>query len=180
MRVYAHHALRYCTRTWLLIPHSRAPRTTTPPPTNINTPRRPTQCNATRFHSIQFAVTTNSTLSRPPPEARWYTRDELLAVLSHNEGTTLSRQEHKEIAASAENSNPHEKPDDANAQPTAAAAAASTAPAAAAAAATAPVNMNRGPPFKIPPRTAIGGVILSEWAHGRAGPQPVSSQTANL
>lgn len=140
--------------------------------------RNATQRNSIQFNSIQFAVTTNSTLSRPPPEARWYTRDELLAVLSHNEGTTLSRQEHKEIAASAENSNPHEKPDDANAQPTAAAA--STAPAAAAAAATAPVNMNRGPPFKIPPRTAIGGVILSEWAHGRAGPQPVSSQTANL
>ena len=88
-------------------------------------------------------------------------------MLSHAEGTNISRQEHKEIAASAENSNPHEKPDEANAQLKAAAS-------------TAPAASSNGPLFKVPPRTAIGGVILSEWAYGRAGPQPKSSTTANL
>ncbi|KAI0745299.1 NUDIX hydrolase domain-like protein [Earliella scabrosa] len=101
-------------------------------------------------------------------EARWFARDEVLAVLNHTEGTNLSRQDHKELAAAAEGSNPHAKPDEANAQPKVAAR-------------TAPGPTARaGPLFKIPPRTAIGGVILCEWAYGRAGPQPVSPKTANL
>ena len=32
-----------------------------------------------------------------------------------------------------------------------------------------------GPPelkFRVPPVTAIAGVLISEWAYGRAGPQP--------
>ncbi|TFK89313.1 hypothetical protein K466DRAFT_519155 [Polyporus arcularius HHB13444] len=99
-------------------------------------------------------------------EARWFTREELLAVLSHTDGTNLSRQDHKQLSAAAEGSNPHAKPDEANAQPKAAVGTRTAS--------------SDGPAFKIPPRTAIGGVIISEWAYGRAGPQPVSPKTANL
>lgn len=102
-----------------------------------------------------------------PPEARWFTHAELLAVLTHNEGTKLSRADQKELAASAENSNPNEEAPD-------------KARNAAAAASAAPPPVSDGPLFKVPPLTAIGGVILNEWAHGRAGRQAVPPTTANL
>ncbi|TBU31595.1 NUDIX hydrolase domain-like protein [Dichomitus squalens] len=101
-------------------------------------------------------------------EARWFTREELLAVLGHTSGTIISRQEHKELAAAAENSNPNGKPE------------AATADARGAKSSVAPALSDSAPPFKIPPRTAIGGVILSEWAYGRAGPQPVTPKLGSL
>ncbi|KAI0743970.1 NUDIX hydrolase domain-like protein [Daedaleopsis nitida] len=91
-------------------------------------------------------------------EAQWHTREEVLEVLNHIEGTKLTRQDQKELAAAAENSNPHSKPDEANAQPKAAA---GSAPAA-----------SSGPSFRIPR-------ARQSWAHGRAGPQP-ASKVANL
>ena len=106
--------------------------------------------------------------SGAPAEARWFTREELLAVLAHTDGTRISRQEHRELAAAAENSNPNKNPD------------AATADARGAKSSVAPVLSDSAPPFKIPPRTAIGGVILSEWAYGRAGPQPVTPKLGNL
>ena len=98
-----------------------------------------------------------------PAEARWFTREELLEVLSHTEGTRITQQEHREIAASAENSNPNAHPDATDVKT-----------------ASAPAPSTSAPPFKIPPRTAIGGVILSEWAYGRAGPQPLNPKLGNL
>lgn len=105
-----------------------------------------------------------------PAEARWFTRAELLAVLNHNEGTKLTRADQKELAAAAENSNPHnEAPDKAGAAAKAASATAAAPP------------PDGSPQFKVPPLTAIGGVILNEWAHGRAGRQPVAAMPpANL
>ena len=103
-----------------------------------------------------------------PAEARWFAREELLAVLAHAEGTRISQQEHREIAATAENSNPNANPD------------AVSAGAKDVGGATAPAPSAGAPPFKIPPLTAIGGVILSEWAYGRAGPQPITPRLGNL
>ncbi|RPD52839.1 hypothetical protein L226DRAFT_531952 [Lentinus tigrinus ALCF2SS1-7] len=91
-------------------------------------------------------------------EARWFTREELLAVLSSAEGTDLSRQDQKQLYAASEGKNLNEG----NAQSKAA------------------VASSGGLAVKVPPRTAIGGVIMSEWAYGRAGPQPVSPKTASL
>lgn len=98
-----------------------------------------------------------------PAEARWFTREELLAVLSHTEGTRITQQEHREIAASAENSNPNANVDAKDVKSV-----------------STPAPSASAPPFKIPPLTAIGGVILSEWAYGRAGPQPVKPKLGNL
>ena len=126
------------------------------------------RCDADPLHPTHGDPTLHRRGCPHTPEARWFARDEVLAVLNHTEGTNLSRQDHKELAAAAEGSNPHAKPDEANAQSKVAAR-------------TAPGPTGRaGPLFKIPPRTAIGGVILCEWAYGRAGPQPVSPKTANL
>ena len=87
--------------------------------------------------------------------------------MNHNEGTKLSRADQKELAAAAENSNPHNeaaKPGDASAPRV-----------------NAPAAPSSGPAFRIPPLTAIGGVILHEWAHGRAGRQSVAAAPpANL
>ncbi|KAI1795506.1 NUDIX hydrolase domain-like protein [Ganoderma leucocontextum] len=133
-----------------------------------------------RYHSSQpwpfpanlmcgFYATANSSeplrtdLDNELEEARWFTREELLAVLSHTDGTRITQQEHREIAATAENSNPNANPDAKGLK-----------------GASAPAPSDRAPPFKIPPLTAIGGVILSEWAYGRAGPQPVKPKLGNL
>ncbi|KAH9929564.1 NUDIX hydrolase domain-like protein [Epithele typhae] len=95
-------------------------------------------------------------------EARWFTREEVLAVLAHAEGTRLSRADQKELAAAAEKTNPN-----VNEVPSAyAAAQAPTHPA--------------GPRFKLPPLTAIGGVIIREWAHGCAGRQPAAAGSATV
>jgi NAD+ diphosphatase len=56
-------------------------------------------------------------------DARWFTREEILAVLDHPEGTNFSF---------ANTSTPGK--DD--------------------------------PPFRVPPKTAIAGVLISDWAHG--------------
>ena len=128
--------------------------------------------------SLRFLTPLLRRLARLPPslppsrpaEARWFTRAELLAVLNHNEGTKLTRADQKELAAAAENSNPH------NEAPDKAGAAAKAVPATAAA-----PPSDGSPQFKGPPLTAIGGVILYEWAHGRAGRQPIAaSPSANL
>lgn len=60
-------------------------------------------------------------------DARWYTREEILAVLGSPEGTTLR-------------GNDPFKPIDASANE---------------------------PPFRLPPLTAIAGVLISDWAHRR-------------
>lgn len=56
-------------------------------------------------------------------DARWFTREEILAVLDHPEGTNFSS---ASISASGEGA----------------------------------------PPFWLPPKTAIAGILISNWAHG--------------
>ncbi|KAH9932439.1 NUDIX hydrolase domain-like protein [Fomitopsis serialis] len=95
-------------------------------------------------------------------DARWYTREEILAVLSHAEGTNITRSDHRKLAASQEEKGP----------------ATSTANALAGDAVTEEEKKAKaaeGPsevPFRVPPSTAIAGVLIGEWAYGRAGPQP--------
>lgn len=58
-------------------------------------------------------------------DARWFTREEILAVLSHPQGTNFRTQ------------------------------------------ATTPPSEN-DPPFRLPPKAAIAGVLISDWAHGKS------------
>lgn len=58
-------------------------------------------------------------------DARWFTREEIIAVLEHPEGTNFSP---NSISKSGK--------DD--------------------------------PPFRVPPKTAIAGVLISDWAHGKS------------
>jgi len=67
-----------------------------------------------------------------PSDARWFTREEILAVLNHPQGTYISP---------AGTSQPGE----------------------------------RDPPFRLPPKTAIAGVLISGWANGN----PLDSHCAS-
>ncbi|EPT04695.1 hypothetical protein FOMPIDRAFT_1045958 [Fomitopsis schrenkii] len=95
-------------------------------------------------------------------DAIWYTREEVLAVLNHAEGTNITRNDHRKLAAAQEEKGP----------------AISTANALAGDAVTEEEKKAKaveGPSelaFRVPPITAIAGVLISEWAYGRAGPQP--------
>lgn len=86
-----------------------------------------------------------------PQDARWYTRAEIISVLEHPLGTNLARREYKKL--------------DENAQPEPSSNNTQTMQKADEQARDAPVDL---PPFRVPPRTAIAGVLISDWAYGRA------------
>ncbi|KAH9892734.1 NUDIX hydrolase domain-like protein [Cubamyces lactineus] len=114
-------------------------------------------------------------------DARWYTRQEILQVLAHRDGTTLTRRDQRELAAAAEKSNPNQQQQQ---QPTPSSTANALAGDAVKAgekeAANAVQEPPSAPPFKMPPLTAIAGVLIAEWAHGRAGFQPDAPKRGNL
>ncbi|KAI9449413.1 NUDIX hydrolase domain-like protein [Lactarius psammicola] len=101
-------------------------------------------------------------LDKELEDARWYTREEILAVLQHNEGTNYSRSDYKRftkeiderinvklsgsdpLGGDAAAHDPNSQPQDASAP-----------------------GVNE-PPFRVPPRTAIAGVLISDWALGNA------------
>jgi len=58
-------------------------------------------------------------------DARWFTREEIIAVLDHPEGTNFNP-----------NSTSQPGEDD--------------------------------PPFRVPPKSSIAGVLISDWAHGKS------------
>ncbi|CDO69171.1 hypothetical protein BN946_scf185042.g73 [Trametes cinnabarina] len=108
-------------------------------------------------------------------EARWYSRDEILQVLNNKEGTTLTRRDHRELSAATEKINSNQEPTSSStANPLAGDAVKEGENAAA-------PEPPSAPPFKMPPRTAIAGVLIAEWAYGRAGFQPEpSAKRGNL
>lgn len=64
-----------------------------------------------------------------PPDARWFTREEVLTVLHHATGSYLDLAKLAE-ASSQLNNDPNE------------------------------------PPFRVPPTTAVAGVLIKDWAEG--------------
>jgi NAD+ diphosphatase len=105
-------------------------------------------------------------------DARWYTREEVLAVLRHRSGTNFSRRDYKNMAAIQDG------PDvsaDANKAQAGTAALAHSDPSIKAkeAAMTKPqeqsvlVDKDDEPPFRMPPSTAIAGVLIQHWAEGK-------------
>ncbi|KAJ3575274.1 hypothetical protein NP233_g1197 [Leucocoprinus birnbaumii] len=85
-------------------------------------------------------------------DARWFTREEILAVLNHRSGTYLSGRDYKKIGDSLD------KKDDPNVKALAPGAKVED---------TKPQADD--PPFKIPPITAIAGVLIRDWAEGKIG-----------
>ncbi|EIN11472.1 hypothetical protein PUNSTDRAFT_131639 [Punctularia strigosozonata HHB-11173 SS5] len=111
-----------------------------------------------------------------PTDARWYTRDEILAILRHPTGATLSRRDNRDLAKIQEG------------EPTSTSTAAGTLPnggdgAGALAHSDPSIKAQEvkpviakteaidEPPFRVPPLTAIAGVLISEWAHGKIKPE---------
>ncbi|KAF7362325.1 hypothetical protein MVEN_00579100 [Mycena venus] len=93
-------------------------------------------------------------------DARWYTRAEILDVLNHKLGTKILASDQKRFAEAAdqaahESVSPEVKP----AQPVA-----------------------DEPPFRVPPTTAIAGVLIREWAYKKIQFPPAAAavQKGNL
>ena len=85
-------------------------------------------------------------------DARWFTREEVLTVLNHSFGTRLTRSDNEKLETKG------------------------GAPPPGATAAGAPQPRRRGSsvsadalPFRIPPTTAIAGVLIRDWAEGKIG-----------
>jgi NAD+ diphosphatase len=85
-------------------------------------------------------------------DARWFSREEIFAVLNHTSGTYFSSRDYKQLSENVQG-----KKDDFNAK--------------------APATGNKlaeaeptdQPPFKLPPITAIAGVLIRDWAEGKIG-----------
>jgi NAD+ diphosphatase len=92
-------------------------------------------------------------------EARWFTREEVLAVLAHPDGTNLSKRHPGGGSGAFANADPtikHHARKDSRQE-------------------------DGALPFVVPPKSAIAGVLISEWAHKRVThlPQP-ENQRGNL
>jgi NAD+ diphosphatase len=81
-------------------------------------------------------------------DARWYTREEVLAVIRHASGTRFSRSDYKKIAEIQDGPDNNPAPAKSQEQPV-------------------EVNTNDEPPFKIPAPTAIAGVLIQHWAEAK-------------
>jgi NAD+ diphosphatase len=95
-------------------------------------------------------------------DARWFTRDEVLAVLQHEEGTSFTKSDYKQMGSIDERANVKVSVND----PLGGDAAVKDSQTRDAPALVSPGGI--GPPFRVPPRTAIAGVLISDWAFGRA------------
>ncbi|KAI0318878.1 NUDIX hydrolase domain-like protein [Amylostereum chailletii] len=84
-------------------------------------------------------------------DARWFTRDQVLEVLAHPDGTNLTRRDHRKFAAVYDARPPPEET---------------------AGETRDPERITEDlPPFRVPPLSAIAGVLIADWAHGRFPPQ---------
>ncbi|TFK74704.1 hypothetical protein BDN72DRAFT_812662 [Pluteus cervinus] len=99
-------------------------------------------------------------------DAKWFTRDEVLSVLTHS-GGGFGRAEYKKIAESFEGRDNLADPN-AKTQPTSLKAAEIRPDAA-------------EPPFRVPPATAIAGVLIRDWVEGKIKfPKEEITQKGNL
>ncbi|PCH36025.1 NAD+ diphosphatase [Wolfiporia cocos MD-104 SS10] len=85
-------------------------------------------------------------------DARWYTRAEVLSIIEHEEGMHLSGKDYRKMA-DAQDERDHIAHN-------------ASKPQGASAGSEEPLEVA----FRIPPLTAIAGVLVKEWAYGRAGP----------
>ncbi|KAI9511131.1 NUDIX hydrolase domain-like protein [Russula earlei] len=93
-------------------------------------------------------------------DAKWYTREEVLAVLQHKEGTNFTRSDFKQMASIDERVNVKASGDPLGGDAAVHGNQTQEAPALV-------THHDNEPPFRIPPRTAIAGVLISDWALGK-------------
>ncbi|KAF8482582.1 NUDIX hydrolase domain-like protein [Russula ochroleuca] len=96
-------------------------------------------------------------------DAKWFTREEVLAVLEHKEGINFTSSDYKQIASIDERVNVGASVGDALGGDAAVQDGDSQIRSAAALAA----DGKDEPAFRVPPRTAIAGVLISDWAFGK-------------
>ena len=100
------------------------------------------------------------------PDARWFTREEVLEVLTHPDGTNLRRRDYAKLEEITSGST-LKKQQGAGIE-------SASDPDASQAAAVPKTEIQDGtkgagePPFRVPPRTAIAGILISDWAYGRS------------
>lgn len=94
-------------------------------------------------------------------DARWFTRQEILEVLAHAGGTTLTSRDDKRLGALMEGKTGDEA--DAIAR-----------------AAEVREEKTAEPPFRVPGLTAIAGVLISDWAHGKSRTSVLDVPRGNL
>ncbi|KAI0032885.1 NUDIX hydrolase domain-like protein [Vararia minispora EC-137] len=104
-------------------------------------------------------------------DARWFSRAEILTVLAHPEGTNMTRRDHARIARIIDGQS--------NVVPRVSGDAPLAGDAAQAQAAQAGDKVEKtaeedDPLIRVPPETAIAGVLIADWAHGRF-PAPQSA-----
>lgn len=83
-------------------------------------------------------------------DARWFTRQEVLEVLRHPNGTTLSPRDHQKLDKIVTGQNVEEGGSQA------------------ADAGVAAKPQTSEPPFRVPSRASIAGMLISEWANGKS------------
>jgi NAD+ diphosphatase len=103
-------------------------------------------------------------------DARWFTREEVLAVLTHPDGTNLRKRDYAKLDEITSGSTP--KKHQQQQQPAGIESASDPDTSQAAAGPTQQVQEERKdagePPFRVPARNAIAGILISDWAYGRA------------
>ncbi|CAE6481409.1 unnamed protein product [Rhizoctonia solani] len=96
------------------------------------------------YASADSSQTIRTDLDNELEDARWFTREEVLSVLAHPDGTNIRRREYKNF-------------DEAQDQSTKSATVAGSID---------PQPLKDQPPFRVPPQSAIAGVLISQWAKG--------------
>jgi NAD+ diphosphatase len=84
------------------------------------------------------------------PDAKWFTRAEVLQVLEHPDGTNLAARDYKTLDRMISG-----KVTD-------------TATSQAAASGETTSQADNQPPFRVPPRTSIAGTLIAGWAYGKS------------
>ena len=97
-------------------------------------------------------------------DAKWYTREEVLAVLEHKEGTKFTRSDYKQMTRSIDE---RVNVKVAVGDPLGGDAAVQDGDSQIRNAVGFVADGNDEPAFRVPPRTAIGGVLISDWAFGK-------------
>jgi NAD+ diphosphatase len=83
-------------------------------------------------------------------DARWFTRQEVLEVLRHPNGTVLSPRGSKRLDEIVSGQTVEEGGSQA------------------VEAGVVAKSQNDEPPFRVPPRSSIAGMLISEWAYGKS------------
>lgn len=97
------------------------------------------------------------------PDARWFTRQEVESVLGHSTGTTFRQSDYKKMAEIVDGAS---KPPSAPLDP---AAQALTPRDDKAKQQYVPPPSDGDPPFRLPPITAIAGVLIRDWIERKVG-----------